>query len=96
MIKLDSSSNDFYFCETADWSTVVLAESTDEAANKGLKLAKDALGKNLMVSACMRVKKIEEKFEDSDSLIRIDKIFADIGMYKESRSMSEIVKNLNK
>jgi len=44
----------------------------------------------------MRVKKVEEKFEDSDSLIRIDKIFADIGMHKESRSMSEIVKNLNK
>lgn len=96
MIKLDSSNVDFYFCTTADWSTVVLAESENEAANEGMKLAKDVLDADWSVSPCMRVKKIEEKFEDSDSLFRIDQIFADIGMHKESRSMSEIIKNLSK
>lgn len=95
MIKLDSSSNNFYFCTTADWSTVVLAESKGEAANEGLKLAKEVLDENCTLSPCMRVKKIEEKFEDKDSLLRIDEVLADIGMHKESRSMSEIIKNLS-
>ena len=44
----------------------------------------------------LKGKKIKEKFEDSDVLIRIDKVLADIGMHKESRSMSEILKNLKK
>ena len=46
------------------------------------------------VSFCMRVKKINEKFEDSDNLIRMDKILADLGMHKESKSLSEIMKNI--
>jgi hypothetical protein len=96
MIKLDSSNKDFYFCTTADWSTVILAESESEAANKSMKLAKENLEEDWMVSPCMRVKKIKENFEDSDFLIRIDQIFADIGMYSESRSMSEILGNLSK
>ena len=49
-----------------------------------------------MVSPCMRIKKIQDKFEDCDFLFRIDQIFADMGMHKESRSMSEIIKNLDK
>jgi hypothetical protein len=44
----------------------------------------------------MRVKKIKLDIEESDSIFRIDEIFADIGMHKESRSMSEIIKNLSK
>lgn len=96
MIKLEDSSESFYFCTSADWSTVVLAESEGEAANKSLELAKESLDTDWMVSPCMRVKKIEEKFENSDSLIRIDEIFADIGMYNESRSMAELIKNLSK
>jgi len=94
MIKLDSSTQNFYFCTTADWSTVVVADTETEAANSAIKFGMKVFEEDAMVSPCLRVKKIEEEFEDSDSLIRIDQIFADIGMHKESKSMSELIKNL--
>ena len=96
MIKLEDSDEDFYFCTTANWSTIVLAESQEEATREALSCAKFVLDKKFMVSPCMRVKKIKDNFEDSDHLFRIDKILADIGMHKESRSMSEILKNIKK
>ena len=96
MIKLEDSDESFYFCTTANWSTIVLAIDENEAAKEALECAHFVLEDKCMVSACMRVKKIKEKLEDSDKLIRIDKIFSDIGMYKESRSMTEILKNLSK
>ena len=95
MIKLEDSKEDFYLCASADWSTIVLAESKNEAANEALKCANFVLEDRCMVSPCMRIKKIEENMENSDSLFRIDEIFADIGMHKESRSMSEIIKKLS-
>jgi len=52
------------------------------------------LEEGALVSPCMRVKKIKEKFEDSDILIRIDKIFADMGMHKDSNSLKSIINNL--
>lgn len=94
MIKLDSSKESFYFCTTAGWSAIVQAEDENKAANKAVFKGIDVLKKEAEVSPCIRVKKIEEKFEDSDILIRIDKVFADIGMHKESRSIAEIIKNL--
>jgi hypothetical protein len=96
MIKLENSEEDFYFCTTANWSTIVLAEDKEEAAREALSCAKFVLDKKFMVSPYMRIKKIKDKFEDSDSLFRIDQILADIGMHKESRSMSEILKNIKK
>ena len=96
MIKLEYSNEDFYFCTTANWSTIVLAKNIEEATREAIDCAKFVLDKNFMVSPCMRVKKIEENFEDSDSLFRIDQILADVGMHKESRSMSEILKNIKK
>jgi hypothetical protein len=42
----------------------------------------------------MRVKKIEESFEDNDILFSIEEILADIGMHKESQIMSKILKNI--
>ena len=96
MIKLEDSGEDFYFCTTANWSTIVLAENQEEATREALSCAKFVLDKKFMVSPCMRVKKITDNFEDSDHLFRIDKILADIGMHKESRSMSEILKNIKK
>ena len=96
MIKLEDSDESFYFCTTANWSTIVLAADENEAAKEALGCAKFILEDKCMVSACMRVKKIEDKFEDCDFLFRIDKIFADMGMHKESRSMSEIIKNIKK
>lgn len=94
MIKLENSKEDFYFCTTAGWSTVVQAKDEDKAANVAIMEGMDKLEDQAEVSPCIRVKKIEEKFEDSDVLIRIDKVFADIGMHKESRSLTEIIKNL--
>ena len=96
MIKLEDSKESFYFCATANWSTIVLAIDENEAAKEALESANFILEEECMVSACMRVKKIQDKFEDCDILFRIDQIFADIGMHKESRSMSEIIKNLKK
>ena len=96
MIKLEDSDESFYFCTTANWSTIVLAIDENEAAKEALECAQFVLENKCMVSACMRVKKSKGKLEDSDNLIRIDKIFSDIGMYKESRSMTEILKNLSK
>ena len=96
MIKLEDSDESFYFCTTANWSTIVLAIDENEAAKEALECAQFVLEDKCMVSACMRVKKIKEKLEDSDYLIRIDKVFSDMGMYKESRSMTEILKNLNR
>ena len=96
MIKLEDSDESFYFCTTANWSTIVLAIDENEAAKEALECARFVLEDKCMVSACMRVKKIQDKFEDCDFIFRIDEIFADMGMHKESRSMSEIVKNLKK
>jgi len=94
MIKLDSSKENFYFCTTADWSVMIQAKDEAKAANEAIKFGLDVFKEDAIVSPCLRVKKIEEDFEDSDILFRIDKIFADIGMHKESRAMSELMKNL--
>ena len=96
MIKLEDSNEDFYFCTTANWSTMVLAENEEQATREAISCAKFVLDKEFMVSPCMRVKKFKDNFEDADSLFRIDQILADIGMHKESRSMSEILKNIKK
>ena len=96
MIKLDDSRDSFYLCNSANWFTVVKAECQDDAAKKALELVINELDDEADVSPCIRVKKIKEKLEDSDYLIRIDKVFSDMGMYKESRSMTEILKNLNR
>ena len=96
MIKLEDSDESFYFCTSANWSTMVLAVDENEAAKQAIECANFILEDKCMVSPCMRVKKIQDKFEDCDFLFRIDQIFADMGMHKESRSMSEIIKNLDK
>lgn len=94
MIKLDSCSEKFYFCTTADWSVVVKAKDQNQAATEALKLGMEVFKEDALVSPCLRVKKINEEFENSDILIRIDQIFADIGMHKESAEMSKLIKNL--
>ncbi len=96
MIKLEQDISDFFFCTSADWATVVKAENENEAANKAISNVMSELKEEAFISPCLRVKKIQEKFEDSDILIRIDKVLADMGMHKESRSMSQILKNLKK
>ena len=38
MIKLDNSKNSFYFCECADWSTVVESQDANSAAKMLLRI----------------------------------------------------------
>ena len=96
MIKLENSTEDFFLCTTANWTAVVKAECENSASKRALEKAIEELKEVAEVSPCIRVKKIEEKIEDSDFLIRIDKVFSDIGMYKESRSINEILNKLSK
>ena len=37
MIKLEDSNESFYFCTTANWSTIVLAVDENEAAKEALE-----------------------------------------------------------
>lgn len=94
MVKNEEDERSFYFCESANWSSVVLADSSSEAAGNSVKQANDFYKEDFNVSPCIRVKKIESKFEDHDTLFRIEQIFADIGMHKESKNISEILKNI--
>ena len=50
----------------------------------------DETGKDFNVSAVVRVKKIEEELENLDSLVRMDEILSDLGMYNESKALREI------
>lgn len=94
MIKLEDSKYSFFLCTSANWFTVVKAECEDEASRNALKKIMEGLEEGALISPCMRVKKIKEKFEDSDILIRIDKIFADMGMHVDSKSFKNIINNL--
>jgi hypothetical protein len=94
MIKNEKDERSFYFCESADWSSVILAESNSEAAGKAVKEANFIYGEGLLVSPCIRVKKIQEELEDQDIVFRIDQVFADIGMHKESKIVSEFLKDI--
>ena len=96
MIKLENSTDSFFLCCSADWYTIVKAKCVDTASKKALEFIIKELGENAQVSPCMRVKKIEEKMEDSDILIRIDKIFADMGMHQNSKSLNKIINFLSK
>jgi len=96
MVKLDTSNDSFYFCTTAGWSTVVKAVDEDSAAVAAISEGINTLEQEAEVSPCIRVKKIKEKFEDEDILIRIDQVFADMGMNEKSRDLTNIIKNIKK
>jgi len=96
MVKLENSKDSFYLCTSADWFTIVKARCENSASRKALKCVIEELKDDAQVSPCMRVKKIEENMEDSDILIRIDKIFADMGMHESSKSLNKIINYLSK
>lgn len=96
MIILENSTDNFFLCSSADWSVVVKAEDEDDASRKALQMVIDKLEQKANVSPCMRVRKIEQNIEESDILIRIDKIFADMGMHEDSKSLNYIINNLSK
>lgn len=90
IIKLDQEGLNFFLCSSSDWSCIVKAKSEDEAASSALIFALSELKEKTNVSAVMGVKRIEEKFENSDFLVRMDQTLADIGMHKESKALREI------
>ena len=92
MIKLENSTDSFFLCCSADWYTIVKAKCVDTASKKALEFIIKELGENAQVSPCMRVKKIEEKMEDSDILIRIDKIFAEWACIKNPDQCQKLLK----
>lgn len=96
LFKQEDDNRQLYFCTSADWECVVLAEDSNDASRQAIQFGLNELEKDFMVSPCLRIKKIKSEFENSDELFRIDQIFADMGMYKESKSMAQIVENLKK
>lgn len=93
LIKLDGEDLNFYLCSSSDWSIVVLAEDERTAASVSLKKIISELELDANVSAAIRVKKIDERLENSDFLIRMDETLSDIGMHKESKALREILDN---
>lgn len=90
LVKFDGEKESFYLCTCSDWTTVVLSDSIESAARDSVKLMFDETGKDFNVSAVVRVKKIEEELENLDSLVRMDEILSDLGMYNESKALREI------
>jgi len=90
LFKFDEDEEDFYLCACSDWTTIVLAKNDFEAASSAVSNMVKGSGLDFNVSAVLMVKKIKEKFEISDSLVRMDQILSDIGMHKESRALKEI------
>lgn len=93
MIKFENDKKYFYFCTSANWSTVVLADSVNDAAAKSLNKVITETHDEASISPVIRIKKIEEKLENSDFLVRMDSTLSDIGMYKESKAFKEILEN---
>jgi|TARA_X000000950_G_scaffold281098_1_gene377010 hypothetical protein len=93
LVKLEDEKLYFYLCTSSDWSIVVLAENENEAASTAITKVLDYLDFQTNIAPAMRVKKINEKVENSDSLVRMDQILADMGFYKESKALKEIIEN---
>ena len=68
MLKKESDTRSYFYCESADWSCVVLADDVDEAANKAVRECLETLGKDANVSFVMIIKKISTTVEPSDFL----------------------------
>ena len=93
LIKFEEEKHNFYLCSSSDWTTIVLAESPLEAASEAICKIVEASGLDFNIAPAIRVKKIKEKLENSDRLFRMDEILSDVGMYKESRALKEILEN---
>ena len=57
MIKLEQDINDFFFCTSADWSTVVKAGNENEAASKAVSKVMDELKEGALISPCLSRKR---------------------------------------
>ena len=96
LFKQENDNRNLYFCTSADWECVVLAEDSNDASRQAIQIGLNELEEDFMVSPCLRVKKIKTEFENSDELFRIDQIFADIGMYEKSSELSKYIERISK
>jgi len=96
LLKQEDDNRQLYFCTSADWECVVLADDSNDASRQAIQFGLDELEKDFMVSPCLRVKKINSEFENSDELFRIDQIFADIGMYEKSSELYKYIERISK
>ena len=93
LIKFAEENSNFYYCTCSDWSAMVVATNEREAAKESLINVISELSEEANVSALIRVKKIQEDVENTDSFFRMDETLSDIGMYKESKALREIFNN---
>lgn len=93
LIKFDGEDLNFYLCTSSDWSTIVLCKNEKTAASEALKQVLSELDTDANIAPAIRIKKIDEKVEISDFLIRMDQTLSDIGMHKESKALMEILNN---
>ena len=92
MINFENSSNSFYFCSSADWSTIVQAKSETEAAGLALAYLLEELEEELLVSPAMRVREITEEYQDEDIIVSTSETFADIGMHDQAKILEGFLK----
>jgi len=90
LVKFIEEKDDIYLCTCSDWSVVTSAKNEHEAATKSVKYLISNYGLDINIAPSIRVKKIKEKFEKSDSLIRMGETLSDMGLYKESKALKEI------
>ena len=93
LVKFIEEKDNIYLCTCSDWTVVTSAINPQEASFKSVKYLIDNYGLDINVAPSIRVKKIKEKFEKSDSLIRMDETLSDIGLYNESKALREIFEN---
>jgi len=92
LVKFAEEEDSIYLCSCSDWVVVNSAQNEREASKKAVSHLIDNYGLDINVAPNIIVKKIEEKFENMDSLVRMDETLSDMGMYKESRALKEIFK----
>ena len=90
LVKFIEEKDNIYLCTCSDWSVVTSAKNEQKAATKSVKFLIKNYGLDINVAPSIRVKKIKEKFEKNDSLVRMDETLSDMGLYKESKALREI------
>jgi hypothetical protein len=89
-VKFIEEEDSIYLCTCSDWSVVTSASNENEAAKKAISYLITEYGLDINISPTIIVKKIKEKFENSDFIVRMDETLSDMGMYKESRALKDI------
>jgi hypothetical protein len=90
LVKFLEEKENIYMCSSSDWTVITKSKNENLAASKAVKYLIDNWGLDINLAPSIIVKKIKEKLENPDYVIRMDKALSDIGMYKESKALKEI------